>query len=57
MNKKKAVICTTMFATIIYSIGFICIDLELDILFQFVTGAWIYERIEQFYYWLRSTDR
>ena len=56
MNKKKAVICTTMFAIIIYGIGFVCIDLELDILFQFVTGAWIYERIEEFYYWLKKND-
>lgn len=64
MNKKKAMICTTMFAIILGSIIIAIIltsshDSEItffEIFSYFIVGYWTYECIEKFYYWLRKND-
>lgn len=64
MSKKKAVICTAMFAIILGSIIIATIlisphDSEttfFEIFSPFIVGYWTYECIEKFYYWLRKND-
>lgn len=60
MEKKKAVICTILFAVVILSIETaLCFvrphDSEISLFLAFspvITGLWISERIMDFYKWL-----
>lgn len=58
MNKKKAVICTSLFAMVLIGvvIGTMFIESEYLNLYKLfantVVISWVYKRIENFYYWL-----
>lgn len=58
MKKKKAVICTSLFAVVFIGaiIGTMFVKSETISLYEifanFIVMMWIYKRIENFYYWL-----
>ena len=67
MNKKKAKVCTVLFAIILYSIiiasMFIGVEFENGQIYPlfraisaFVTGSWSVKKIEQFYHWLNKEN-
>ena len=60
MNKKKAVICTILFAIIVISVTIALMLVkpyggEISLFHAFspaIVGAWIADRIKKFYKWL-----
>lgn len=60
MNKKKAIICTILFAIIVISVTIALMvvkpyDGEISLFHAFsptIVGFWIVDRIEDFYKWL-----
>lgn len=64
MNKKKAVICTILFAIIVVGIGIALMFMkpyksEISLFHAFcpmIVGRWIGELIAKFYDWLRKSN-
>ena len=64
MSKKKAVICTIMFAIMVVGIGIAFMFVkpygsEMSLFHVFcpiIVGQWLGERIGKFYDWLRKND-
>lgn len=62
MTKKKAVICTIMFAIMVVGIGIALMlvkpyESEISLFHAFcplIVGQWFAERINKFYDWLRK---
>jgi len=64
MSKKKAVICTIIFAIMVVGIGIAFMfvkpyESEMSLFHAFcpfIVGQWLSERIGKFYDWLRKND-
>ena len=60
MSKKKAIICTSLFATVLIGviIATMFIENEYINLYKLIANcvfiSWVYKRIEDFYYWLKE---
>lgn len=58
MGKKKAIVCTLLFAVVFIGaiVGTMFVKSEVISLYEifanFIIIMWVYKRIENFYYWL-----
>lgn len=63
MNKKKSIVCTTLFAIIIISVYVSTMFIKshfgfslYEVVAPIICGLWIGERIKKFYSWLMTEE-